>query len=346
MDEQNAQPTPPIAEPRKVPYCPPPSPNGFRVAMENATAFVNLMKSVLKVGLLFIFLFFLVVIVATGDVNIPAGESFSVIKIEGIIFNERGFGEGGYDHDATIQYIQKLADNPDNKGILLYMNTPGGTIYHSDEMYFALMDYKQETGRPVHAYMSTVCASGGVYISMAADYITAGRTSMTGSIGVVMTVYDTEELFEKLGIRTVAIDSGEHKSAGAMGLEITTQQEAVFQSIIDENFNTFVELIVAGRNLDEQVVRGFADGRLLAPRQALDIGLIDEVGTWDKALSDFEALTGVSAYYPSLSSYSFMGSFFSQASSIFPRSETEIALSELRRFPSGVPLVVAPDFID
>jgi len=342
MNEHMFPPTPPPPPPppRKAPS------GGFRATMENILSVINLIRGLMKTLLLFLFIIFFLALAATGDENVSFGRNFSVIKIEGIIVNERGFGEGGYDHDATIEFIRDLPDNPNNKGILLYLDTPGGTLYHSDELYLALVDYKQATGRPVHAYMSSMCASGGVYISMAADFISIGRSSITGSVGTVFTLYDTEELFDKLGIRTVAIDSGEHKSAGALGLGITPQQEEIFQSMINESFDMFTELVAEGRNLTQRDVREFADGRLLSPRQALEANLVDEISTWDKVLSEFEELTGAPPFYPSLSNNSFMGAFFSQAKNIFPKNETEIALSELKKFPRGVPLVIAPELVN
>ena len=276
----------------------------------------------------------------------PITAAFSVIPIEGSIVGGRTFGDEGYDHDATLKYIRALADNPSDRGILLFMNTPGGTIYHSEELRLALLEYKEISGRPVYVYMAEMCASGGYWISMAADHIVANRMAITGSIGVASTYYDTSELFENLGIRTVVIDTGEHKSMGAIGVEITPSQEAVIQNIIGEYDKFFVELVSDGRNIDLQATKKIADGRIYTAQQAFELGLIDELNNWDTALSDFEALTGVSAFYPDLyASTSFWDMIAKISAGIFPKSEADLAISAIEALPRGVPLAIAPELI-
>jgi len=317
----------------------------FRNFMKTAGATVSFLKGVLVIILIFMLIgvvgsFFVEPVYSTR----PEWSSFSVISIEGTIAGERTFGEGGYDHAATLDYIRALAYNSYDRGILLYMNTPGGTVYHSEELRLALLEYKKISGRPVYVYMAEVCASGGYWISMAADHVAANQMTITGSIGVVSTYLDMSELFENLGIRTVVIDTGEHKSTGTMGVEITQSQEAVIRSMIDEYKEIFLELVADGRNMDMQTTRTIADGRIYTASQALDLRLIDEIKGWDTAVSDFEALTGVPAFYPYLvADTSFWGALGEMASRVFPRSEADIALSAIEALPRGVPLVVAPE---
>jgi len=315
--------------------------------MKTALTTVSLIR-----GILVIFLI-LVIIGLIGSFSVdssithaPVVESFSVIRVEGTIIGERAYGDPGYDHQATIRYIRNLAENSLDKGIMLYMNTPGGTVYHADELYLELLDYKAKTGRPIHVYMAEMCASGGYYISMAADHISANRITMTGSIGVITTALDISELFEDLGIRTVVMDTGEHKGAGSLGTAFTPSQEAVMQSIVDEYYDIFVELIADGRNMNEAAVRGLADGRIFTARQALQNGLIDKIGSWDEALSDFEALTGVSAHHTYLyTEVPLFGPMFTRLSDIFPKNDVDIAMSGINQLPTGVPLAVAPDLV-
>jgi len=278
--------------------------------------------------------------------NEPSEDSFSVIRIEGSITGDRAYGDDGYDHNATMRYIRDLADNPLDKGILLYMNTPGGTVYHSDELYLELLDYKAKTGRPVHVYMAEMCASGGYYISMASDHISANRITMTGSIGVISTVLDVSGLFEGLGIRNVVIDTGEHKGAGALGTELTPSQEAVMRSMVDEYYDLFVELVADGRSMSADKVRKLADGRVYTARQALQADLIDEICSWEKTLSDFRALTGAAAHYPYLyTEVTLFGTVLTRLSGIFPKSEADIVLSGINGLPAGLPLAIAPELI-
>jgi len=319
----------------------------FRNAMKTTLSAISVIRGILAIILLFFVLGIIGSLLSVDTtVNTPITDSFSVIKIDGSIAGERSINETGYDHQATIEYIQNLANNPHDKGILLFMNTPGGTVYHSDEIYLSLLKYKETTGRPVYAYMSEVCASGGYYISMAADYIMANRITMTGSIGVISVYIDVSELFDKLGVRTVAIDTGEHKATGTMGTELTPRQIEVAQAMVDEYYDLFIDLIVTGRNMETQTVRNLADGRVYSAWQALDKGLIDEICGWNEALESFEALTGVSAFYPDLSTVeSFMGQLFSIAPGVLPKSDADIALSAVESLPHGVPLAIATELM-
>jgi len=319
----------------------------FRNFMKTALTTVSFIRGILAILLLFMLLALVGSLFAEPVYGgSPITPGFSVIPIEGSIVGERTFGDVGYDHEATLKYIRALANNPNDRGILLYMNTPGGTIYHSDELRLALLEYKETSGRPVYAYMAEVCASGGYWISMAADKLIANRMTITGSIGVVSTYFDTSELFENLGIRTVVIDTGEHKSMGAIGTEITPGQETVVRSMIYEYQEFFVQLVSDGRNLDIQAARNIADGRVYTATQAYKLGLIDDINGWDSVLTDFERLTGVTAFYPDLAAdTSFFGALTKITSGILPRSEADIAISAIEALPRGVPLVIAPDLV-
>jgi protease-4 len=253
--------------------------------------------------------------------------------------------DAGYDHQATLKYIKELTENSHDKGILLHMDSGGGSMYHSDELYLALAQYKEKTGRPVHVYMSTMCASGCYWISMVADSIMANLVTLTGSLGVVISLTDMSGLFENLGLRAVPIDSGEHKSAGAVGTEITPEQEAVFQDITDEYYEMFVELIAKGRSMDVETVRELADGRIYSAQQALELDLIDEIGNWEKALADFKAKTGAPAHNPDISGGSSMGRLGTWISSLRSRDTDGIVLSKFDVLPRGVPLLVAPELV-
>jgi len=319
----------------------------FRNAMKTALTTVSLIRGILAIILIFILIVLVGSAFTTPDFNnTPVKDSFSVIKIEGTIAGERAFGEAGYDHQGTVNYVASLIGNPYDKGILLYMNTPGGTVYHSDELYLALLDYKAKTGRPVYVYMAETCASGGYYISVAADKLYANRITVTGSIGVFSTLLDTSELFDKLGVRTILVDTGEHKGVGTMGIEITPAQAAVMQSMIDEYYDLFVDLIANGRNMDNTTVRGLADGRIYTASQALDLGLIDEICGWEKALLDFEGVTGATAHYPYLIIETpLFGQILARISGDFPNTEADIALGGIEALPCGVPLAIAPELM-
>lgn len=216
----------------------------------------------------------------TYSESISYGDTIDVFYVEGTI------EEGGttYQHGWTINQIDMLMENEDNKGIFLYVNSPGGGIYESDELYLKLKEYKEVTGRPVYAYMAQTAASGGLYVTMAADKIYANRMTMTGSIGVIMSVMDTTGLQELIGVKEENITSGPNK---AMGNPLTNEQKEILQSMVDESYDIFVDIIAENRKLDEAKVREIGDGRIYSAYQAKEVGLIDEVGTYEEAMQNF-----------------------------------------------------------
>ena len=154
-----------------------------------------------------------------------------------------------YNHDLLMQYVNALMESDCNKGIILRMDTPGGTVYESDELYLKLKEYKEETGRPIWAYMQSYCCSGGVYISSVADEQYANRNTTTGSIGVIMSSYNMAGLYEKLGIEEVNIVSSKNKAMGSAAKPLTAEQKAIYQSIVDEAYEQFVGIVAEGRDM-------------------------------------------------------------------------------------------------
>ena len=187
--------------------------------------------------------------------------------------------DGTYSHTWVLDCVDSYAEDDYNKAIILYINSPGGGIYESDELYNKLMDYKEETGRPVFAYMAQEAASGGLYVAMAADEIAANRMTLTGSIGVIMSSMDLTGLYEKLGIETRDITSGENKD---MFTGMNDEQRAILQQMIDEYYGYFVEVVSDSRSLDEDYVRKISDGRVYTATQAKELGLIDSIMTYDE----------------------------------------------------------------
>lgn len=208
------------------------------------------------------------------------GDTIDVFYVEGTIES----GGISYQHNWTLNQIDDLMENENNKGIFLYVNSPGGGVYESDELYLKLKEYKEVTGRPVYAYMAQTAASGGLYVTMAADKIYANRMTMTGSIGVIMSTTDTTGLQELIGIKEESITSGPNK---AMGNPLTKEQREILQTMVDESYDIFVEIIVENRKLDEARVREIADGRIYSAAQAKELGLIDELATYEQAMQSF-----------------------------------------------------------
>lgn len=215
---------------------------------------------------------------STYSQPVPYGNTIDVIKVEGTIAS----GSATYQHQWTLQEIDRLIASDTNKAIMLYVNSPGGGIYESDELYLKLKEYKETTKRPVYAYMAQTAASGGLYITMAADKIYANRMTMTGSIGVIMSLTDTTGLQELIGIKEENVVSGKNKS---MGNPLTTEQRQILQSMVDESYDIFVDIVAEGRSLPREKVIKLADGRVYSAKQAQEAGLIDEVASYEDALA-------------------------------------------------------------
>ena len=223
-------------------------------------------------------------------VKAPDSPYIGVLSVEGTIAASNVDSWGvpyGYQHQFTLDTIDELIADPNNKALLFYVDSPGGGVYESDELYFKIKEYQEITGRPVFSYMASMAASGGYYISAPADEIYANRNCWTGSIGVTIgTVYDISELLHNYGINTVTITSGRNKAMGSMVDPLTEEQQAIFQSLVDEAYEQFTAIVAEGREMDLATVKTIADGRIYSAKQAYDLGLIDSVCSYEDALAD------------------------------------------------------------
>lgn len=214
-----------------------------------------------------------------------SGDYIGILEVNGVMGQE-GFGEE-YSQDYLIDHIDMMMDDSANRGMLLSVNTPGGSVYDIDELYLKIMEYKEKTGRPVYTYMRDMAASGGYYIAAGSDKIYANRNTWTGSIGVTVgTFMDASEFLNKMGIKTVTITAGANKAMGSSTEPMTEEQQAIFQSLVDEAYEQFTGIVAEGRKMDIETVKKLADGRVYTAKQALDNGLIDQIGTIDEAVAD------------------------------------------------------------
>lgn len=197
-------------------------------------------------------------------------------------------------NQAFIEKRITIAQNdPNNVAIMLLINSPGGAVYESDETYLALMDYKEETGRPVYAYCEDYCASGGYYIASAADEIVANRNSFVGSIGVICGQFvDATELLEKLGIDITTVHSGANKLMGSSYKSPTEEQIAIYQKLSDEIYDRFVGIVADSRDMSDADVRALADGRIYSAQQGVDNGLVDDIMTQEEFDDHLRELLG------------------------------------------------------
>ena len=234
----------------------------------------------------------------------------------------------GYDHDLYMELVDALMDDDQNKGILLYVDSPGGTVYESDEMYLKLMQYREKTSRPIYAYFASEACSGGYYISMAANEIYANRNAWTGSIGVIISLLNYEGLSEKVGVKEVDITSGRNKAMGSAWEPMTDEQRGIFQSMVNEAYTQFVDIVTAGRKLERDRVLELADGRIYTAQQALDTGLIDHIAGEEDAFKAILEKAGLKPdaeiYVPARNSSNLFTVLFSRAAALRPKSDLEL----------------------
>lgn len=282
----------------------------------------------------------------SGDSNIelPNKDFVGVINIEGEIGASSSnslTSDSTYNHDFYLKYIEKMEKSDKNKGILLYVDSPGGAVYESDEMYLKLMEYKEKTKRPICAYFASQACSGGYYISMAADKIYANRNCWTGSIGVIVSLTNCKKLYDKLGIKEIDITSGKNKAMGSQGLELTKEQRGILQSLVDEAYDQFVGIVADGRKMDKSAVKKIADGRIYSAKQAKEINLVDEVGSLKDEKKAFAKEAGFSEdityYTPEKDSLSGMfSSIFGAVKDIVPKSDIDLAEDIVQNNGNGV----------
>jgi protease-4 len=195
----------------------------------------------------------------------------------------------GYQHKWMIKKIDDLMADYNNRGLILFIDSPGGGIYESDELYLKLNDYKEKTGRPVYAVMGSMATSGGYYISTPADKIIANRNTLTGSIGVTIgTFYDISEFLERYGIKTVTITAGENKAMGNMVKPLTDEQKEIFQSLVDNAYEQFINIVSKEREIELGQVKKLSDGRIYTAKQAIDLQLVDDIGNLEYAVEDMK----------------------------------------------------------
>ena len=245
----------------------------------------------------------------TVDTGTPAvGNHIAVLDIMGTISENDGYT---YDQQYLLDSIDTMMEDDSNKALLLHIDTPGGTVYETDELYLKIMEYKAYTNRPVYAAVENYAASGGYYVACAADAIYANRNATTGSIGVIMGDFlDLSELLDNIGVGVSYVATGPNKAMGNSYEPLTDEQRAIYQEICDESFDQFVGIIAEGRNMDEADVRVLADGRVYTAKQAAANGLIDGIESFQTTLERLTADLGYDtievAHYSYSAPYTFM----------------------------------------
>lgn len=209
-------------------------------------------------------------------------ERIALLTVDGVIQDTGSatslFAAEGYNHQFFLQQLEQVKEDDSVKAIVLQVNSPGGGVVESAEIYREIREIQEETEKPIYVSMGSMAASGGYYISAPADKIFVNKETMTGSIGVIMQSINYGKLAEKYGVEFVTIKSGPYKDIMSPTREMTDVERNMMQEMLNDSYEEFVDIIEQGRNMTEAEVKKVADGRIVNGRQAIEAGLADDFG--------------------------------------------------------------------
>lgn len=247
----------------------------------------NRRSSLIGIGLLLLFFAVGAYVSARllGGEGVPLleGRRVAVLPLEGPILSDRGF----------LRDLERYRGQGGVAAFVLEIRSPGGTVGASQAIYRTVRRLREEDERPVVAWIGDVGASGGYYVALAADSIFALPGSLTGSIGVIMEFPNAQELLRKVGVGVEVVQSGEHKDLGSPIRPLSPEDRAVLEALVGDVYGQFVDAVTADRPLERDSVLTLADGRVFSGRQALEVGLIDRIGTLQEAVSAAGRMAGL-----------------------------------------------------
>jgi len=238
-----------------------------------------------------------------------ASDKIAVLPVNGIISGQ-GLDQGGASVVEVLKAgLRRAAEDDEVKAVILKVDSPGGEVLASDEMYRAIVDFqKKHGGKPVIASMGNLAASGGYYISSPCRWIVANEMTITGSIGVIMHGYNYRGLMDKVGLRQEVYKSGKFKdmlSPDRAPDQIPAEEREMVQKLVDETYSRFRNVVAEGRGWSRQANKGgghalsedwveYADGRVLSGREALEHGFVDQLGNFDDSVARARTIAGLS----------------------------------------------------
>jgi len=213
---------------------------------------------------------------------VKSGDAISVISLNGVI-GEDTSSSFGSSNEITVSDVQTLlneARSDPSKALIIEINSPGGAVEPTQEIYDAILKFKKDTGKKVYVWMRGMAASGGYYISCAADKIVAMPTTLTGSIGVIMELINYQGLLNKIGVKETVIKSGAFKDMGSPVRPMTPEEKKMFQTIIDQTYQQFFNVVEKARHIPEDKLKTIAQGQVFTGIQAKEKGLVDANGNF------------------------------------------------------------------
>ena len=219
----------------------------------------------------------------TETITVGSGERIAVIDLRGEITSS----------EEVIRQLKKYRGTGGVKAIVLHIDSPGGGVVASQEMYEEVRKTR-DGGKPVIVAMGSLAASGGYYVSCGATRLVANRGTLTGSIGVISEFLQLKDALEKLGISLKTIKAGKLKDAGSPTKQMTEDDQAYFQTLMDDVHRQFMDVVARERKMSPEKVRRLADGRVFTGEQAVELGLVDTLGTFEDAIKIAAGIAGIS----------------------------------------------------
>lgn len=229
-----------------------------------------------------------------------SGAKVAQIDVRGLIADEERsalFGNGANPVDELVSRLQKAAQDPDVRAVVLRINSPGGTVAASESMYREVRRFRESTGKPVVVSMGELAASGGFYLAMAGDLVIAQPSTITGSIGVIIPTINVSEGLNSIGIHARSVKSGKNKDLANPLEPVRDEQYAVLQHMVDQFYAEFRALVLERRAAAHHDLTARADelmdGRVFTGREAAEIGLVDATGDLRDAFERAKRLAGL-----------------------------------------------------
>jgi protease-4 len=211
------------------------------------------------------------------------GDKIAVVDLEGVIVDPKG----------VVQNLKRYADDDSVKAIILHINTPGGGVAASQEIYSEVRRIRDQKKKRIVAQIETVGASGGYYVASATDKIYADPGSIVGSIGVIAEWYNYGDLLKWAKMKDITMKAGEFKDTGSPTRDLTPAEREYLQGMIDNMHQQFIQAVADGRHLKVEDVKAIADGKVWTGQQALPMKLVDQLGDFQDAVDDTAKAVGI-----------------------------------------------------
>ncbi len=241
--------------------------------------FKNRPAAVIVIGLIILVVVLIALSTAASlflsEAPVVSSDKVALVKIEGVILDSKD----------VVEQLKKYSKNSSVKAIILRIDSPGGAVVPSQEIYEEVKKIRADNKQKIITSMGSVAASGGYYIASASDRIMANPGTLTGSIGVIMEFASAEQLMSKIGLKSEVIKSGERKDVGNFMRSMTADEKAYLQKVIDDVHDQFIDAVAEGRKMKKEDVTHLADGSVFTGRQAKTIGLVDDLGDLQDAIA-------------------------------------------------------------